>query len=197
MAITLPTSPAPRKWEPRPVSYRTNQTPVLGGPENRIGRLGTRWAVDVEIPPMRYTAAMAWLSAFSQAEDDTVLMKVHQPGFSTGAPGTPLVNGAGQLGKTLDADGLTPQHFLKDGQFFSLIHSSRRYLHLLSSDLIVDAAGEVTLAFTPMLRVSPADNAVLEIAQPMIEGFLGFSGGTPVTADQIVHGLAFTITERA
>jgi hypothetical protein len=53
------------------------------------------------------------------------------------------------------------------------------------------------LAINPMIRTSPADNAVTEFAEPMVEGFL--SGNETMWTVDVARtvGLSFTITERA
>jgi hypothetical protein len=194
MSITLPASPAPRSVTLRLNSRRADMEPLLGGPTTRIQRLGSRWSMDVELPPMSYLDAMAWVAALTKAEADTVVMAIPQPGFDTGAPGTPLVNGSSQLGKTLVIDGLGAYTF-KAGQMISLITSSRRYVHQVSADTAA-VSGGASLPIEPMIRKAPSNNAVVEVAAPKIEGYLaGRDQGWTVDVARLV-GLAFTITER-
>jgi hypothetical protein len=195
MAITLPASPAPRSMTPRLISKRRDLEPTFGGPTTRVQRLGSRWSIDFELPPMRYSDAMAWAAALTKGEGDTVLLKVPQPGFDTGAPGTPLVNGAGQLGSLIDLDGFGT-YTAKAGQFFSIIISGRRYLYQVAADQAAAAGVMTDLPISPMIRRSPANNAVVEMATPYIEGFLsGRETSWTVDVARTV-GLAFTITER-
>lgn len=197
MAITLPTTPAPRSMTPRLVSRRRDLEPTFNGPTTRVRRLGSRWAMDFDYPPMTYSDAMDWIAALTSAEADTVLLKVPQPGFSTGAPGGPLVNGASQLGSSLDLDGFTPSHVVRAGQWFSLSISSQRYLYQVAAEKVAGTTGIMAdLNINPMIRVSPADNAAAEFGEPMIEGFLS-GRETSWTVDVARHvGLSFTITER-
>lgn len=195
MAVTLPTTPAPRSMTPRLISRRRDLEPTTSGPTTRVRRLGSRWAIDFELPPMTYADAMAWTAALASAEADTVLMRVSQPGFSPGSPGTPLVNGASQLGATLNLDGFATTYPAKAGQWFSLIIASRRYLYQVATDKTAAAGVMAALAINPMIRKSPTDNAVAEFATPIIEGFLtGRETSWTVDVARTV-GLSFTITE--
>lgn len=195
MAIVLPSRPAPRGITPRLLTKRRDLEPTFGGPVTRVRRLGTRWAFDVELPPMMYADAMAWVAALSSAEADTVLLSLPQPGFNVGSPGAPLVAGAGQLGSLLNLDGFEP-YTAKAGQWFSLIMGGRRYVHQVAADMTAASGAMTGLKINPMLRRSPADNTVAEFAQPKVEGFLS-GRDTSWTVDVArTVGLSFTISER-
>lgn len=195
MPITLPIIPAPRGITARLVSRRRDLEPSTSGPTTRVRRLGSRWAMDFDLPPMRYADAMAWVAALTSAEADTVLMRVPQPEFHTGAPGAPLVNLAGQLGASINLDGFGA-YTAKAGQWFSLIISGQRYLYQVAADKAAVAGVMAALVVNPMIRRSPADNAVTEFAVPIIEGFLsGRETGWTVDVARLV-GLSFTISER-
>jgi len=198
MAVTLPLHPLPRSLTPRLVSKRRDLSPIFNGPTSRVRRLGSRWSFDVEYPPMTYVDAMEWVAALTSAEADTVLMTIPQPGFDTGAPGSPLVNLGSQLGSTLDLDGFTPSYVARAGQWFSVIISSQRYLYQVAAEKVASTTGVMDdLAINPMIRTSPADNAVTEFGEPMVEGFL--SGNETMWTVDVARtvGLSFTITERA
>ena len=195
MAIVLPSSPVPRSITPRLISKRRDLEPTFGGPVTRVRRLGSRWAFDVEYPPMLYIDAMAWVAALTSAEADTVLMNLPQPGFAVGSPGTPLVNGAGQLGAAINLDGFGA-YTAKAGQWFSLIMSGQRFVHHVAEQKAAASGVMAGLKINPMLRRSPADNTVAEFAQPKVEGFIsGRETSWTVDVARTV-GLSFTITER-
>lgn len=195
MAIVLPLSPAPSSITPRLLSKRLDQEPTFGGSVSRVRRLGSKWAFDVELPSMMYVDAMAWVAALSSAEADTVLLNLPQPGFVTGSPGNPLVNGVGQLGSLLNLDGFSP-YTAKAGQWFSLIMGGRRYVHQVAEDKTAASGAMAGLKINPMLRRSPADNTVVEFAQPKVEGFLSGRETTWTVDVARTVGLSFTITER-
>ena len=103
--LVLPTDPAPANMGIAMITAKNVLAPAFGDGEQELLRKGSRYALTFQMPPMRYTTSMEWDDLM--AEGDTVVMKVHQPGFDTGAPGTPRVNGANQAGSSLVIDGLT------------------------------------------------------------------------------------------
>lgn len=190
--LVLPTDPAPANMGIAMISAKNVLAPAFGDGEQELLRKGSRYALTFQMPPMRYVTSMDWDDLM--AEGDTVVMKVHQPGFDTGAPGAPRVNGAGQTGMSLVLDGLTPSYVIRKGQFLSVIVSGRRYLYR-ARDEVVATDGAVTVPLRTMLRFPPADNDVVEIGQPMIEGFVRDLGEWSVGVDRLV-GLQFTVRER-
>ncbi len=75
---------------------------------------------------------------------------------TTGAAGTPLVNGAGQSGDTLIVDGFTTKP--NAGDVFTIAGDTQTYAVTAATDL---NAGESTLTISPDLQITPADNAGL------------------------------------
>jgi hypothetical protein len=194
MPLTLPTSPAPAQFALELVTARNELSPAFGGPVQRLNRKGSRWRATVSLPAMTYAEAMAWTDL--RVEADTVVLDVPQPGLEIGSPGTPLVKGSGQLGASLLIDGLTVGYVIRKGQFLSVVTGSQRYLYQATAAATANGSGEATVAIRPMLRVSPADNAVVEIAAPKIEGFVRTPPSFDVNpAFHVVLG--FDIEERA
>lgn len=193
--LTLPSSPQPRSVTPRLITARNELTPAFGGTVQRLNRKGSRYALAVELPPMKYVDALAWDDLM--AEVDTVLMGVPQPGLVIGAPGTPLVNGAGQSGSSLTLDGLTGGYVIRKGQWLSVVISGRRFLYRAASAATAAGGGAVTVALRTMLRSPPPDNAVVEIAAPMIEGFARMADDALAVGIEHLVSLSFTIEERA
>lgn len=173
MSILLPSSPGIRAAVPSLIDYGGLLKAGLGGPTQRLNRLGSRHALKISLPPMPSEPdGRLWASALRRAMQDGALYPFPQDRFSVGSPGAPLVNGAGQTGSTLVMDGFTPSYAARAGQFFSIIHNGRRYLHSATADTSANGSGQISLPIFPMLRISPADNAVCEFAAPMIEGWL-------------------------
>ena len=190
--LVLPTDPAPANMGIAMITAKNVLAPAFGDGEQELLRKGSRYALTFQMPPMRYVTSMEWDDLM--AEGDTVAMKVHQPGFDTGAPGTPRVNGAGQSGSALVIDGLTNGYVIRKGQFLSVITQGRRFLYRAKSNVTV-SGGAATVPLRTMLRFPPADNDVVEIAQPMIEGFVRDLGEWSVGVERLV-GLQFTVRER-
>lgn len=86
-------------------------------------------------------------------------------GSASSAPGTPLVNGAGQSGGNLVVDGLpnsAPTYF-KAGDFLQLGTGSSSRLHKVLQDVASDSSGNATISIWPNLRETPADNAAVVV----------------------------------
>ncbi|MRL69908.1 hypothetical protein [Brevundimonas sp. SPF441] len=190
--LVLPTDPAPANMGIAMITAKNVLAPAFGDGEQELLRKGSRYALTFQMPPMRYVTSMDWDDLM--AEGDTVVMKVHQPGFDTGAPGTPRVNGAGQSGSALVIDGLTSGYVIRKGQFLSVITQGRRFLYRAKANVTV-SSGTATVPLRTMLRFPPADNDVVEIAQPMIEGFVRDMDSWEVGVDRLVV-LKFTVRER-
>ena len=190
--LTLPTDPAPAKIAIAMVSAKNTLTPAIGGAEQELLRKGTRYALTFSMPVMTYVQSMEWDDLM--AEGDTVLMRVFQPGLVIPNPGAPLVKGAGQAGTSLTIDGLPNGYVIRKGQFLSVVSAGQRFLYRAKASA-TSVAGTATIPLRTMLRRPPNDNDVVEIAQPMIEGFVRDLGEWAVGVDRLV-GLQFTVRER-
>src|SRR3546814_19762864 len=92
-----------------------------------------------------------------------------QPGFTIGAPVSPLVSTAASGGTALAIKSLTPSYAIREGQFFSIVHGGRRYVHMLTASVVASGTGTVTAStFTP-LRTSISVIDVVAIAAPKTE----------------------------
>ena len=195
MSVTLPTSPAPRSITPRLITARAELRSAFGGSVQRINRLGSRWAFDVDLPPMTHAAALDWVDLLTEA--DTAILNLPEPGITIGSPGTPLVNGASQTGSSLVTDGWTNGYVIPKGKWFSVSVSSLLYLYQTTAAVTASGAGAATLTVRPMLRASPADNAALNVNPATVEGFVSVPDGAfGISVNRLVEGLTFTLEER-
>lgn len=193
-ALVLPTNPAPAKMTPRPISSRNEQRPSSSGPVNRYMQPGTRWAWDCMMPPMPYVDSLAFDDLLSEA--DTIVMDIVQPGLDTGSPGAPLIDGAGQLGRTLNLKGLTGGYAFRKGQWISFPVNGQLFAYKVRSAIVVDGAGKVALPLLTMIRLPPASGAVVDVAQPRAEGFPSVDPSSlEIGTDGMVQ-LKFTLEER-
>lgn len=190
--LTLPNDPAPANMAIAIISAKNTLTPAFGGAEQELLRKGSRYALTFSMPPMAYVQSMEWDDLM--AEGDTVLMRVFQPGLVIPNPGTPLVKGAGQAGTALTIDGLPDGYVIRKGQFLSVVSAGQRFLYRAKASA-TSVGGTATVSLRTMLRRPPNDNDVVEIAQPMIEGFVRDLGEWAVGVDRMV-GLQFTVKER-
>lgn len=170
-SVMLPSTPACRAAHPSQVSFGSTLTPFLGGPSQRINRLGTRWSWQFSMPPMQADVARVWIQALARAEENGAIMAVPQD-IDVGDPGAPLVSAVVAGGLSLPLKGMTAGYPIRAGQYASIIHAGRRYLHLFTEDVTVGAGGTTTAAVWPMIRTSLAINDVVEIAAPKVEGWL-------------------------
>ena len=77
--------------------------------------------------------------------------------------GAPRVNGANQKGTSLITDGWTASvKVLKKGDYFTVNDELKYCL----ADVTSNASGQATVRFAPQLRTAPADNLVIEVANP-------------------------------
>lgn len=195
-SIMLPSTPGVRAVRMMVLSFGSVLTPFLGGPTQRINRLGTRWAMRVTMPPIRAEAARPWLDALSRGTEDGVVMRIPQD-IDVGDPGAPLVSAAVTAGMVLPIKGLTPGYAVKASQRLTVIHNGRRYNHVFSADGVANGSGVLSAAIWPMIRTGLSINDVVEIAEPKIEGWLDGNFEWDVLTMPWVQLPDFTISEAA
>lgn len=196
MSVILPPLPALAAFTPSLLSYVSDLNGPLGGPTQRLLRLGDRWKVDVVLAPLERGDADAWLAILMAAARDTAVLTWPQPDDGVGNPGAPVVDGAGQAGMTINLRGLTPGYNLNVGQMFSLISGGRRYVHMVTALSVANGSGMASVAITPMLRAQPADGDTVEVVQPNIEGLIATESlNLPYGAGGMTQ-VKFTLTEQ-
>lgn len=172
MPVTLPTCPYPTDYQVLLRDFGAVLTPFLGGPEQRINRLGMRFGLRLTMPPMDADEGMVYLSRLLQGRQSTVILPWPLLDFDPGTPGAPLVSAAVESGTAIPIKGLTPGYQVKEGQFLSVIHSGRRYVYMFTADATANGSGNLSAAIFPLLRTALSTNDVIEIAQPKIEGLV-------------------------
>jgi len=197
MSILLTPPRGLRVDKPHLVDFGGPLRPPLGGPVQTLHRLGTRFALDVTLSPLRTEPyGRQFAAALMQAKLVGARILFGQDRLAIGSPGSPVVNGALQSGTTLNLRGFTAAYVVHQGQFFSMVHGGRRYLHFAASDTTADGSGVMALPIFPMLRVLTADADVCEFATPSIEGSLS---GNEVAWQRLTSPFSdfgsFTITE--
>ena len=198
MTITLPTTPGAASVRWSLLDWGGEMPTILGGATMRIARLGSRHMLTVTMPPMKMEPdGRIWTARLRQGKiDGDVLFAPTQVDFDAGAPGSPKVDGATTTGPVLPIKGLTPGYQIKEGQWLSIVHAGRRYFHIADDDQTADGSGEVTIAVTPHLRAAMANNDVIELAEPKIEGLLEGDSASWTVDNARAGGLLFAIVER-
>jgi hypothetical protein len=196
MSVLLPSLPGMRSAEPQLMDFGAVQQGAQGGAAQRLNRLGNRFAIAVELPPaLSATAGRVYVARLLKAISAGAIYPFPQPDLVIGDVGAPLVSGAGQSGSVINLKGFTAGYLIREGQFFSIIHNGRRFLHQASSEIAADGSGNVALPITPMLRISPANNAVCEFAVPFIEGFVSGDSAKWKLMLEPYHAISFSISE--
>jgi hypothetical protein len=172
MSILLPAKPGVRTAKPRLVDVGAVQRSPLGATAQRLNRPGNHFAIDVEAPTSRGGDIGRVLIArlILGMEEGLILPFVQD--FKPCVSPDPVVDGAGQAGRTLNLRGWQAAAWAKEGQFFSIIQGGRRYVHMITAQSFAGTDGKMAASIYPMLRVPLDDGAVCEFQLPMIEGFM-------------------------
>jgi hypothetical protein len=171
--IDLPDHPTPVTATPALVDFGAFLTPALGGPIQRVERMGSRFRISVSMPPLpNVETGRQWVARLVRGKQEGVRMEWPLLGFDPGTPGAIKVNGSSQTGRTLNVDGGTPNYVAREGQFFSLETAGQHFLYMVSGQTVFSATGTAALPIEPMLRRSPTDNDLCHFGRPMVEGFI-------------------------
>jgi len=174
--IDLPESPAPQGATVSFVDYGSTLTPTLGGTEQRINRLGSRFALNVALPPMKNKEkGRVWISRLIRGMSEGVRMPFPLSGIDPGSAadiGLPTIFLDGHTGRELRINNFTPGYKVKEGQFFSIETDGNHYLYQASEDQTVNPVGALYLEINPLLRVPHRHGDRCHFLKPMIEGFI-------------------------
>jgi hypothetical protein len=184
--IQFPVIPRGAVVTPQLVRTSGDLISTLGGPTQRITRLGSRYAAAVELPSLDAECAGRWLSCPLQAEAEGQTLGLVMPQMldvshmigatGSGAAGSNLVT---YVGSAPDP-----------GMWFSFVAGGRHYLHLITA---VDGPRH-TLKVSPLLR-KPLANTPMEFVSPILEGFADETTWSLEYFRFVGHH--FTITESA
>lgn len=178
------------------VDYLSNALDLeaaLGGKTLRVPQIGDKFGLTIATHAVRYDQAVGVSADLNGGLSQKIRAHVPQ-GFSTGAPGAPKVNGAGQLGMTLALKGVTPGYVFRKGQFISFITGGVSYLHQLTATVTATAA-TVAIPIQPPLRTSPANDDVVAVANPVIEGYVTGNSNAWQVGVIKTAGVSFRIEE--
>jgi hypothetical protein len=167
--INLPTFAVPGSFQATFNDAGFTQTGIQS--DDYIPRKGGRYTVAFTFGP--YTpengrVMVARLIAGKQGGVRVKLPLLH----SQGTPGTPLLNGAVTTGRTIAIDGLTPGYVIQEGFWLSLVKSGQHFLHSVGVGATANGSGQATIQLNELLRDSFADNTVVNLAEPQVEGLL-------------------------
>lgn len=168
----------------------------LNGAGQRQNRLGGHYKATFTFPPLKGESdARALKSQLTAGLRQGVKIELPLP-MSQGLPGSPVVDGAGQSGTTLNVTGLTPYYAGRVGWWLNIIAADGTIcLHDITAPFVADASGDAAISIEPPLRL-PFDNGdEIELAHPVIAGYpeevrwnisLPYLGGFEVMIEEAV-----------
>lgn len=161
--ITLPATPKARK-----VRITQRSVVAVGASPFTLQQVvqahpGQAWQLAITLPPQKRATAEDWIAALISLNgaEGTFLYGDDAGAVPRGiATGTPLIDGAGQTGQTVNTKGWTANQtgILKAGDWFQLGSGATTRLHKVLADANSDAGGLAAIDIWPALRASPADN---------------------------------------
>ena len=163
--ITYPSTPKPQGMSWRLVMPAQTNVSDWTGRRQTVASGRGWWEAQITFPPIVGSANInAWRSFIAKARGAANEFQVPvDPVAQSAATATPLVNGAGQFGRTLSTDGWpTSTTVLQAGQYVTI----NNQLLQLTENVTSNGSGVATLTFEPPIRVSPSDNAAIEYKNP-------------------------------
>ena len=194
--ITLPAAPAPNGIELALKDFGSILRPPSGAAVQRLNRKGSRWRASVSLPPMTPAEARVFVSRLARAKFEGVRIPLPLL-VAQGAPGSPVVNGAGQAGSTINLRGMTNGYVAAEGYWLSIVNAAgQHFLHCVTASVTV-AGGVAAVGIVPELRTPFADGAAVHLVAPQIEGFVeGEEWSWAIPLDRLVR-LEFPLEEAA
>jgi len=171
--IELPPEVVPNNAEPSLMDFGGVMKPATGGKALRVDRLGNRFKATISLPPMENKAnGRVVVSRLIRAKSEGIRIEYPLCGVDQGSPGSPRVNGADQAGTEIALKGFRPGYGCGEGYWLSIETDGQHYLYNAAAPATADGAGELTLTIYPPLRAEPADNDIVHLQRPMIEGLV-------------------------
>lgn len=159
--------------KPRLIDFGGAIVPPLGGETQTIHRLGSRHAIDITIPTMpTEPEGRQWAADLSLAKLYGAIVAIRQDGLRIGIPGSPVVDGGGQLGSLLALRGFTPGYVMRYGQWLNITVSGILFLYRAAETTVAGNDGRMVLPLFPMLRRSPDDGSEVGVSDPKLQGSL-------------------------
>lgn len=163
--ITFPSSPKPSGMSWRLKQPAQQNISEWTGARQVLASGRGWWECNVTLPPIVGESSVnAWRSFIAKARGaaNDFQVPVNEIAQSS-STATPRINGAGQTGRSLATDGWpNSTTTLSAGQFVTIGDQ----LLQLTADVVSNGTGEATISFEPAIRVSPADNALIEYKNP-------------------------------
>lgn len=173
MAIAYPLTPPA---EPPYTMASFNPTAAVAAGESPFTREqqlqvhpGELWIFTLGLPPMSRAEAQPWeatLLALNGQEGSILLGYPTRETPLGSVDGTPLVDGAGQSGRTVQTKGWTADAsgVLLRGDMIGFGSDLTARMHMVVQDVNADPAGDAAIEIWPRLRYAPTDGAAVHTA---------------------------------
>lgn len=166
--LPMPVTDSYAAFNFRMVANTQSHTSPLDGTTQTLELTGSRWRGEYELKPMKRPLAAPWVSFLAELNGMSGRFFGFDPSATTpqgsGGGDSPLVQGASQTGKSLISDAWTASQtgLLLPGDYFEV----NGELKMVTASVDSNGSGVATIAFTPSLRASPLNNAVITINNP-------------------------------
>jgi hypothetical protein len=183
--------------EPRYIDRGGILEAALGGPDQRLDRLGSKWGAAFSTRPMKAEEARVWISRLTRGRSDPAQIKFPQPGIINEIGHNGSLNGAvaaNSISINVNIHSANNGKKVKEGQFIALIRGGQRYIYQVSADSIV-SAGLVGLTLWPPIRTAMSNVDVVEFLNPLMEGYVKGDQTTWTIDNAKIFGLSFEIEE--
>jgi len=175
--LTMPSTPGFASAEFGLVTNTQVFTSPLAATAQTLELPGALWTVTYGLPRMTYDTAAPWHAFILELMGPSGRFFGFDPvrtvprGIYSSGSDTPLVDIGSQTGKSLNTDGwrISGTGLLLPGDYFEVTADSVKELHMITSQVDSDGAGDATLNFVPPLRSSPLNNAVIVVTDPVVE----------------------------
>ena len=181
-----------------------NQTAMTMSPftykQQIYNHSGQRWEAECQVPPLKRDDAEEWIAWLLSMNGRAGTFLMGDPLGDTARGtlgGTPVVNGADQVGSSVAIDGCSNSitNWLKAGDYVQLGSASTATLHKILQNVNTNASGQATLDIWPSMRTAPTDGATV-ITSNAVGRFRLNSGQQDWTINNISsYGITFAAVE--
>lgn len=201
--VTIPATFAPSATSFRIKRIVGASTSIFTGEQQVYQYSGEWWECEVTMPPMRLSAARAFVAFLVSLRGQYGSMYLgdwdaRTPlGTASSSAGTPLVKGASQTGNTLVCDGAPNSQtgYLKAGDYIQIGTGATGKLHMVVADSNSDGSGNFSLDIEPALRTSPADNTSIVVSNTKGVFRLSSNETSWQTNAVSLYGITFAVRE--
>lgn len=174
MAIELPAGDVLR-YVPTLLPTASESESAMGANLQDFTPAGRRWRFDVRLRSLTDARLDLW-AGLEEAGSQTFLWPIPQLDTVGANEGSPLVDGGGQLGRTLSVKGVTAGYVIPRRTWAVVISAGKRYAYRTSAAVTAAGDGTADLPIYPNIRAVHSNEDVVEIAAPKVEGRTRFDG---------------------